>query len=105
MMSDVTCCDFNDFVRAIADETRQRILSLLQKDEMNVSEVCERLPLTQPTVSHHLAILHRANLVTSRREGKHVIYRASPACVVECCSEILNRFKLSIPDEERLIQS
>lgn len=95
LMSGVTCCDFNDFVKAMADETRQRILSLLQAGEMNESDIVAHLELTQPTISHHLSLLRRANLVTARREGKYVFYRANPACVTECCGEILNRFKIS----------
>ena len=53
-MSGVTCCDFDDFVKAMADETRQRILALLQRGEMSVTELNEHFRLTQPTVSHHL---------------------------------------------------
>ena len=97
-MNRVTCCDFNDFVKAMADETRQRILSLLQAGEMNESDIVSGMGLTQPTISHHLALLRRANLVSARREGKYVFYRANPACVAECCGEILNRFK--IPSEK-----
>jgi ArsR family transcriptional regulator len=88
------CCDFNDFVKAMADETRQRILSLLQVGELNESDIVARMNLTQPTISHHLALLRRVNLVQTRREGKHVFYRANPACVTECCGEILNRYNI-----------
>jgi DNA-binding transcriptional ArsR family regulator len=93
-MSRVTCCDFNDFVKAMADETRQRILSLLQAGEMNESDIVAHMGLTQPTISHHLSLLRRANLVSARREGKYVFLRANPACVTECCGEILSRFKI-----------
>jgi ArsR family transcriptional regulator len=93
-MSNVVCCDFNDFAKAMADETRQRILSLLQAGEMNESDIVAQLDLTQPTISHHLSLLRRANLVTTRREGKFVFYRANPACVTECCREMLSRFKI-----------
>ena len=93
-MSDVTCCDFNDFVKAMADETRQRILSLLQAGEMNESGIVAHLDLTQPTISYHLALLRHANLVLTRHEGKYVFYRANPACVTECCGEILSRFNI-----------
>lgn len=91
----MTCCDFEDFVKAMADETRQRILSLLQAGEMNESEIVARLELTQPTISHHLSLLRRANLVSARREGKYVFYRANSVCVTECCQEILFRFNPS----------
>jgi DNA-binding transcriptional ArsR family regulator len=97
-MSSAKCCDFNDFVKALADETRQRILTLLQPGEMNESDIVAYINMTQPTISYHLALLRRANLVLARREGKYVFYRANPACVAECCSEIENRF--IVPLEE-----
>jgi DNA-binding transcriptional ArsR family regulator len=93
-MTEPRCCDFDDFVKAMADETRQRILALLQTGEMSVSELNEHFTTTQPTLSHHLAILRRANLVIARREGRWTFYRANPACVGECCGEILRRFKI-----------
>ena len=93
-MNDSRCCDFDDFVKVMADETRQRILTLLQTGEMSVSELKEHFVVTQPTISHHLALLRQANLVLTRRAGKQVFYRANPACIAECCGEILRRFKI-----------
>ena len=78
----------------MADETRQRILTLLQAGEMSVSDLNEHFTTTQPTLSHHLAVLRRANLVTARREGRQTFYGANPACVSECCVEILRRFEI-----------
>jgi ArsR family transcriptional regulator len=93
-MTEPHCCDFDDFVKAMADETRQHILTLLQAGEMSVSELHEHFTTTQPTLSHHLAVLLHANLVTARHAGRQTFYRANPACVSECCDEILRRFKL-----------
>ena len=93
-MNDSPCYDLNDFVKAMADETRQRILTLLKEGELNVSELQENFDLTQPTISHHLAILKHARLVVERHEGRMTYYRANPACVAVCCQEILDRFKL-----------
>ena len=87
------CCDLDDFLQAMADETRQRILALIREGELSVNEIEEQLPVRQPTISHHLAILHRANLVKRRRVGKQVFYRIDPDCVPECCSEILVNFQ------------
>jgi DNA-binding transcriptional ArsR family regulator len=93
-MSGVACCDFDDFIKAMADETRQRILILLQAGEMSVSELNEHFATTQPTVSHHLAVLRRTGLVLTRRAGKQILYRANPTCGLECCAELLTRFNI-----------
>ncbi len=100
-MDGVTCCDLDDFHRAMTDGTRQRILSLLQGREMSVSELNEHFAVTQPTISYHLAILRRANLVLARRAGRQTFYRANPDCVAECCTEILTRFRVETTTLQR----
>ena len=60
--------------KALGDETRQRILSLLSSREMCVCELIIALNMTQPTTSHHLSILEDAGLVESRKEGRWVFY-------------------------------
>ncbi len=62
------------FFKALADETRLRILKLLETREMCVCELMVALGLTQPTVSHHLGLLENAHLVKRRKEGKWVFY-------------------------------
>ena len=62
------------FFKALADETRLRIVKLLGVREMCVCEVMVALGLTQPTASHHLGILENAGLVKDRKEGKWVFY-------------------------------
>jgi len=62
------------FFKALADDTRLRILKLLQIREMCVCEIMVALDLTQPTASHHLGILENVGLVKDRKEGKWVFY-------------------------------
>src|SRR5688572_27787055 len=58
----------------LGDPTRVRILMLLCRGELNVSRLCGVLGLPQPTVSHHLGLLRRGGLLTTRREGKSIHY-------------------------------
>lgn len=53
-----SCCDLNEFAKAMADETRQRILSLLQQGELNEGDIVSHFNLTQPTIPHHLTLAH-----------------------------------------------
>jgi len=69
--------------KALADETRLRILKLLEVREMCVCEVMIGLDLTQPTASHHLGLLENAGLVKGRKEGKWVFYRVANAGLIE----------------------
>ena len=58
-----------DFFKAMADESRLRIVGLLSERELSVQELARALALKEPTVSHHLAILKAQGLVTARAEG------------------------------------
>jgi len=69
--------------KALADENRLRILSLLKIREMCVCEVMVALDLTQPTASHHLRILENAGLVKDRKKGKWVFYRMADPGLIE----------------------
>ena len=60
--------------RILGDQSRLRILFALKEGELNVTELCKRLKLRQPTVSHHLGILRMVGIVHNRRNGKEIIY-------------------------------
>ena len=77
----------------LADNTRLRILRLLAEEELCACEVMAALDLTQPTASHHLGILERSRLVTSRKEGKWVFYRLSNPRVGEVLTKSLSLVK------------
>jgi ArsR family transcriptional regulator len=68
-------------LKALADPTRLRLLSLIQAHEDGEACVCDLtvpVGLTQPTVSHHLKVLLDAGLVTRSRRGTWAYYRAVP---------------------------
>jgi ArsR family transcriptional regulator len=85
-------------LRALADQTRLRILGLLMSGETCVCDIHASLRIPQPTASRHLAYLRRAGLVDTRRDGLWVHYRlATPAdgllralldCAVHCLSHL-----------------
>ena len=91
-MTPEQCCDFDAFLKAMADETRQAILHLLRESERSATELCAHFDLAQPTISHHMAVLRLAKLVSCRQEGKWVYYALNQDCVAESCREILTRF-------------
>lgn len=63
--------------KALGDETRLRILKLLEVKELCVCEVEQSLQIAQSRASRHLGILREAGLVADRREGPWVVYRTS----------------------------
>lgn len=82
--------------RALADVTRQEILEILEREEeCCVTDLCALLDhLTQPTVSHHLQILRRCDLVVTNRKGKLVYYALNKRSVKRCFDSFTSRFNL-----------
>lgn len=72
----MTALTIETFAKALADQTRLRILSLLsQNPELCVCELTEALALAQPKISRHLAILRETGLLQDRKLGLWVHYR------------------------------
>ena len=85
--------DSVDFAKAMADETRQRVMRLLCCRWLCVGDVVSELDgISQPTVSHHLGVLREAGLVYVRREGKQVFYSLNQDEVAVCCGRLLRNF-------------
>lgn len=84
--------DCVEFCRALADDTRQQILVLLQDGELCVGDIVDAFNMSQPTISHHLGVLKQIRLVTSRKEGKQVFYTVNHENVVECCGQLMVKF-------------
>lgn len=63
--------------RAVGEETRLRVMALVLRGELTVSELTQILGQSQPRVSRHLKILSDAGLVERYREGSWMFYRAS----------------------------
>ena len=81
-----------EFAKAIADETRQQIMKLCCCQELAVGEIVEKTSVSQPTVSHHLAILRDAGLVIVRSEGKQTYYTLNQERMALCCGQLLQVF-------------
>lgn len=60
--------------KVMGDETRIRVLSLLESGELCVCDIAGALDMTKSAVSHQMAVLKSHGLVKSRREGKEVFY-------------------------------
>ncbi len=80
------------FAKALADETRQKIMNLICCDALSVNEIVEKLNVTQPTVSHHLAILREAGLVTVKEDGRQTFYSLNQEHLASCCGRLVLKF-------------
>jgi ArsR family transcriptional regulator len=67
--------DILNIFKALSEETRLRVLSLLRHGELCVCDIVAALDMIQPKVSFHLAVLKEAGLIKDRKQGKWVHYR------------------------------
>ena len=87
---DFDCCAF---FKAVAEPTRVKIMMLLMKKEMCVSDICKHFKMKQPSISHHLNILKNVGIVTDRKDGKEVYYKLEKCCISSCCGDFMDKFK------------
>lgn len=92
-----SCCDYQTLVgvfKALSDASRQKMLLLLEESgEMRVSDLVDRLGISQPTMSHHLGVLKHAGLVNGRRAGQSIYYSVNRGWLNECCSGFMSQFE------------
>jgi ArsR family transcriptional regulator len=69
--------------KALSDQTRLRIVELLEKREICACEFVPLVKKAQPTVSQHLRILENSGIVKSRKEGKMVIYSLTNPKIID----------------------
>jgi ubiquinone/menaquinone biosynthesis C-methylase UbiE len=86
-------------LRAIAEPTRVRLLALLAKNELTVSDLVEITGQSQPRISRHLKLLQEAGLLMRVKEGSFVFYRAMPLSLL---NDISDNDETLAADRERL---
>ena len=91
-MNDACCLLFH----ALSDGTRQKILELLSRGEMSVGQIVKHFSISQPSISHHLDILKRADMVTSERRGREIVYSLNRNEIVQCCGKFFKKIKMNV---------
>ena len=90
-----------DFLKALASETRQQILLLFAGgEELTVGEVAGRLGIGQSTASQQLALLRRGDILSRSRNGNTVHYRANAAGISRALEELQSYLRVCCPPEE-----
>lgn len=87
-------------LKAIADPARLRLLSLVLSHEGGEACVCDLIPsfdLSQPTISHHLKVLHASGLLDREKRGTWVFYKARP----DAMAALGSLFTTNLTNEEQ----
>ena len=79
----------NSIFKALNDETRRSIIDLLKDKDMNAGEIAGEFNISKPSISHHLDILKRADLITSEKKGQFVEYSLNTTILEDLLSWII----------------
>jgi len=71
----------NNIFKALNDATRREILMMLKKKDLTAGEIADQFEISKPSISHHLDILKRADLVTSEKKGQYISYSINTTIV------------------------
>lgn len=74
---------FQDTFKALSDPTRREIITLLKDARMNAGEIVNHFSSTNATISHHLSILKKADLITDEKVGKYIYYELNTSVIDE----------------------
>ena len=79
----------NLLFKALNDETRRRIIELLKEKDRTAGDISDKFTISKPSISHHLDILKRADLITSQKKGQFVEYSLNTSILEDLLSWIL----------------
>lgn len=79
----------NDIFKALNDATRREILDLLKEKNLSAGEIADAFNISKPSISHHLDILKRADLITSEKNGQFIIYSINTTIMEDVLQWIL----------------
>jgi len=79
----------NSIFKALNDETRREILDLLKVKDLSAGEVADYFNISKPSISHHLDILKRADLISSEKKGQFIIYSLNTTIMEDVLQWIL----------------
>lgn len=78
---------FDKVFTALSSSRRREILAYLSKAHLTTTELADRFDMTAPTISRHLSVLENAELVSSERQGQHVVYKLNQDNLVNALTE------------------
>jgi len=79
-----------DVFKALSDTTRRRILMLLRERDMNAGEIADNFTVSKPSISHHLAQLKQAGLVSDMRRGQNIVYSLETTALQDLMGWVLS---------------
>ena len=74
---------FQETFKALSDPTRREIINLLKDGKLRAGDIVAHFPSTNATISNHLSILKKADLITDEKKGKYIYYELNTSVIDE----------------------
>lgn len=87
----------DEFFQALSNPYRREIIKLLRWKNMSAGEIVEKFDIAQPSISRHLDVLKKAEIVTSERRGNQIIYSLNLSAVQEMVLYLSELFEVKEP--------
>lgn len=81
--------------KTLSDKNRRKILELLKEKDMTAGEIGDHFSISGASLSHHLDMLKRANLLISQRKGQYILYSLNTSVFEEVLKIIISYFEKS----------
>jgi len=88
----------DEIFKALRDPTRRKILQLLRDGSLTAGEIAGEFDISKPSISHHLDLLKRADLITVVREGQFLRHHLNTTVVEDLLRWVID---LNSPDHEK----
>lgn len=83
------------FFQALSNPYRRKIVKLLRWKNMSAGEIVAQFDIAQPTISRHLDVLRKAEIVTSERKGNQIIYSLNLSAIQEMLLYMTELFEVT----------
>ncbi len=85
----------DDFFQALANPYRREIIKMLKWKNMSAGEIAEHFSISQPSISRHLDVLKRAEIVTAERRANQIFYSLNLSVMQEMYIQLKDFFDAS----------
>lgn len=90
------------YFSVMSEPTRLKIMHAICQEEKPVNVIVETVGASQTNISRHLGLMHRAGVVTRRKDGNQVFYRIADPALVEICRSVCTQIASRIDDHQPL---
>lgn len=88
----------DELYQALANNYRREILRLLKTDSMRAGDIAEHFDIKAPSISRHLDVLKRANIVTSQRNYNQIIYSLNKPMAQDLLNDIADMLGIDLDE-------